>query len=759
MNKLHIRNTALLLGLLAVFACVDDAEFVEVDDLGVSTKEVIVAEEGGIGSVSVYTNKPTSISFIGDCDWAEIKTPATDSDVKLIVECQVNTSYPRHAKIELVTPTRRDTCLLLQEGALEEKFNLSNYVITTYDAQPKELIVAIESDNKDYDYSVRYINGIDWMTVTRSENKIAIVPTANNSGNTREAQIRVSWTDGWEKNHQHVAVIRQTESGESLPTEMTFAQVREEAGLKSEWKVTKDVFVEGYVINEKGGNVGECYMEVMDRIDYDSNETTVYFEDENADYGFRLICKSSTANIFMQYTKVKLNLNGCTVVKYSSPERYDIKEVSSENIIVADYVGKEQMPVKQKSINELIPSDIYTYVTLKECELPIRKGSLTPVNEGYTRLFSADKIAKYPTLVRDEQGSSIYMYTNITCTYRRDGSKLPYGSGDISGVIVSEKFDPFGQEIGPYQIRHLCREDIALAQTMEEKSFSALLTEYRFLKEQDMNTKDVETFPKGAITPTHGNNGWMTNTGKAVNVDSSPFDASVSNYTKFSPTDDYSYLGLCGGNYKGARESGFGIVLEDGKTDYGVVFPLRNPKQTVNKDGKGTSFSTMAWVAASAWKEYAHRHGCGVFDGDKNKGKCTCDFSPQVCNAWVACFSTTGYGLPETTDVLSAQVSMYNSTAGGAKQWKVQYLVPEEDDDIYVLHFQEWTDVMLFTIPDIVDSANTKLEASPGFKPINIPLPAEKLWGKDKVYIRIMPTELAKGGANAMNYFAVRYNK
>ena len=727
MKKLHIRNTALVLGLLAAFSCIDDAEFVEVDDLGAPVKEITLEDKAGSVAVKVYTNKQTSANFIGGCDWAEIKTSAINSDGEFVVEYQANSSFPRHAKIEFITSTRRDTCVLLQNGKLKEEFSVNKYVITSYDAQPEEIVVSIESHNKEYSHFVKYIDGYDWMNVTRNAGKLTIAPSVNESGSAREAEIHVSWSDGWGKLQQKTIVFRQAASGQTL-VEKTFAEVRAAVGSESVWNVAEDVAIVGYVINEKNDNAGECHMEVMDKIDYDSNETTVYFEDENAEYGFRLICISDIENTFTQYTKVKLLLNGCSVVKYENPERYDITEVSSGMILSAEYVGKAGMPKKVKSIKELIPTDIYTYVTLKDCELPIRKGSLTPVNEGYTMAFDANKIAKYPTLVRDAEGSSLYMYTNMTCAYRRNGQKLPYGSGNISGVIVNEEFQPFG-DMGAYQIRHLSREDIALAQTMEEESFSSLLTEYRFVKKEDMISES------GAITPTHGTNGWLTQTGSTFyGIDKNrpnPFEEGKSYKTKCLPTNDFSYLGPCVKSEAGKTTNGFGVVLEDG-TDYGVEFPLLST-EAVNTDGKGSSFNTMAWASAQFGQ-----HASGMFNG------------------WAVCFSTADIN----SAVLSAQVSMLNTYSGSPTKLRVQYLVPSDPSaELDALWGSGWTDVMEFTIPNVVAWTNTLLTQCPGYKPVDIPLPADELCGKEKVYIRLVPNSASTGGASAMNYFAVRYNK
>ena len=718
-----------MLGFLAAFSCIHDEEFVEVDDLGAPKDRFEVKAEAGSVEVEIYTNKHTTAHFIGGCDWAQIKTSGIESDGKFVLEYQENTSYPRHAKIEFATSTRRDTCVLLQKGKTEEIFQINKYVITSYDSQPEDVTVSIESDNMGYDHFVRYVDGYDWMSVTQSGDKLTIAPSANAGAGAREAQILVSWTDGWGELQQKTIVFRQAASGESL-VEKTFAEVRSAVGSESVWNVSEDVAIVGYVINEKNDNAGECRMEVMDKIDYDSNETTVYFEDENAEYGFRLICASDSSNIFTQYTKVKLLIKGCSVVKAENPERYDITGVTSNMIISAEYAGKDGMPVKEKSIVGLTPEDIYTYVTLKDCELPVRKGSLTPVNEGYTLAFDANKIAKYPTLVRDAEGSSIYMYTNMTCGYRRDGKKLPYGSGNISGVIVNEEFQPFG-DMGAYQIRHLSREDIALAQTMEEKSFSALLTEYRFVKKEDLTTAN-ET---GAMTPTYGTNGYLTQTGTTFyGIDKTrpnPFEAGETYRIKCLPASDFSYLGPCVKSEAGKTTNGFGVVLENG-TDYGVEFPLIST-EAVNTDGKGSSFNTMAWASAQFSK-----HSSGMYNG------------------WVVCFSTADIN----STALSAQVSMLNTYSGAPTKLRVQYIVPSNPDvELDELWGVVWTDVMEFSVPNIVAWTNTSLTQSPGFKPVNIPLPADELCGKDKVYIRLVPNSASTSGASAMNYFAVRYNK
>ena len=54
--------------------------------------------------------------------------------------------------------------------------------------------------------------------------------------------------------------------------------------------------------------------------------------------------------------------------------------------------------------SQLTDDDIYTYVTLTDCELPIRKGPLTPINEGYANATGANRTEKCASLVRDIEG-------------------------------------------------------------------------------------------------------------------------------------------------------------------------------------------------------------------------------------------------------------------------------------------------------------------------------------------------------------------
>ena len=83
-----------------------------------------------------------------------------------------------------------------------------------------------------------------------------------------------------------------------------------------------------------------------------------------------------------------------------------------------------------------------------------------------------------------------------------------------------------------------------------------------------------------------------------------------------------------------------------------------------------------------------------------------------------------------------------------------------------------WHSIGTYTVPDVGVYSNTLMNQSLGYKQIDFLLPGEIL-GHEKVFIRLMPERNAASsgndydrssiqngvGSNAINYFAIRYNK
>ncbi len=373
---------------------------------------------------------------------------------------------------------------------------------------------------------------------------------------------------------------------------------------------------------------------------------------------------SAEENILPQKSLVRLWLKGVTLEKKMNPELFFLSGISAKNIVDCVENAVTEVPGKVKSISALNSSDYFTYVTLSDCEIPVREGSYTPVNEGYGSAYMSNKVDVWPTLVRDKAGNQIFMMTNFDCPWRRSGNIRPKGSGPISGIIVNEKYYRYDSSgnIGDYQIRPQTFEDIAVDKN-SSTSFSTIIAEWK------------------AFSPT-------------MRVESGSGTMSYSGGNIYSASD-FSYLGPITGD-----------VAVDFK---GVV-------------------SGGAW-SAGGWG--------------------TSDFK-----YWLVEVSTKGM----TSNNLSVQFAAQN-VIGAPRYWAVEYSTDKST----------WTRVAEYTVPDIADWSNTLSTQSAGFKEMSVNLPAS-LMGKDKIYIRLIPTKNSAGSTKAydgqpiteksmLSYVCIRCNK
>lgn len=723
--------TLAALVVVAVACKVDDAQYLERDELGTAGKEFVVGAEIGSLNVNLYANKSGAVRVLQGESWLHSAQSVFDTDAVLRFDYLYNEGFPRIAVVELATSTRKDTILIKQRGLVDECLEFPSNSILVYNGQGRTQIpVQSNIDLEKVEIDVQYIDGKGWMgSPVLSRDNLAF-DTVDNEDQThsRKARIRISRQDGWGENHVAYIQVTQAPSTNLIGENISFEQLRAlPTGART--LITDDYCIEGYVVSRpESGNVGENAVLAMNYIDYDAEACTVYLESLDGKYGFRLRTSSAADNVFQPDTKVRLLLNGASLQREEAPERYTLYDVTATMAIEAQRVDPGVIPVKTLYMSELQDSDVYTYVTLQDCEIPVRKGCLTPVNEGYTMLFKSDRVSKFPIIVRDVQGSSMYMYTNTTCPYRRDGRKLPYGKGTLSGIIVHENYRSFIDadnpdeelcgNIGRYQIRHMRREDLAMEEDFRG-SFSALLTEYRYMNIPEEN-------PDHIWVPTYGDNGCFSHSNLSY--------INAEYRTHGWPSTDFTYLGPCGDAYK-SNLNGFGIILEDG-TDYGSGIKA-------NETGKGISAKEMrmCWCNTSWW----------------NNGR---------GDAWIVEFSTEGI----ESDVVSMQLSTQNISQNlrTPRYWKAEWALA---DDMSKEADDQWHLIAEYVVPDIGINVNTLVSQTLGFKQMDFPLPKEIL-GHEKVYIRLMPTRNAassgndydassikNGNANAINYFAIRYNK
>lgn len=724
-----------LLGGLMLTACEkDNGEETRVSEFGPVKKEIIGPWKSGTANIPVLSNQPYDIALINpDNGWLTLDTEGRGThftgDDLFKVHISTNDGFPRMEGIRLWTRDRADTVYIKQEGFISPELSFSTRSITVLgDGGQATAQLTTNLELEDLGQQIVYTSSDEggWISDLDISNGFLILQAAPNADPEalRNARITLSYRDGWNRTTSSTVYITQANAKNEFGHEISFGEVRDMVG-----PVNRDVFIEGRVISDIGnGNNGENSMKTMTSIDYTETYRTAYIQSLDGSQGFMIKTATEDDNIFERYSKVRILLKGATVTQEVDPERYIISNVTSAMVMSSVSGSASDIPQKRKYYNELTDMDIYTWVTLADCELPVRKGSLTPINEGYARNTGANRETKYPMLVRDKNGDSFYMLTNTTCKYRRDGQMLPYGSGDISGVLVHETHDRFvwmGSQgmgdIGRYQIRHLTREDIALEKDFAN-SFSALLTEYRYGKLESR-----------VFRPTTGDNGYLTFT----LPDEKSGDAG-------SGVSDPSYLGPIGNKDNLDKEGPTSGIHTGNINGNGVV---ENGKQMctdkgTNDDGKGnvSSADFSAWTNKCQW-----------WNTETDRSE-----------AWLLHFSTQGI----STNVLSLQVAIQNRVIGGPRYIKVDW--SEHGDN----NRDDWNPITEFQVPDIVNWSLTLYWQCAGYKYVNVPLPLELL-GKEDVCIRFSAANQKAGGKEddefdnqiistgeiAFSYIGVRYNK
>ena len=745
-------KVALPLYICTVFAGCEDDAIVDrsVIEFGTSASTFTVSANAGHIDLQVLSNQSCDLSFDEEITWAGISEVKITNDGKFFVDYDDNPGFPRMAKI-LVSAKAvglTDTIILRQKGLLTPSVELSSGSLLVKGSDSASTNIGMET-NLDFESAVSYTvnytggEGDGWIEdVYQSGDDMVVKTTANSSSTPRSATLNLVYDNGWGEDQTTTLYVTQKTSNDELGTVVPFNTIMNLALSGVDVKINDYYIISGYVVSDKDSrNAGDNTQTSPTSIDYTICDRTVYFESEDGSLGFNILTSTTDDNVFNRYDHVQLLLKDATIHYEEDPDRYEISGVTTAMIIGRTSGTRADIPVKEKYINELTDEDMYTFVTLKDCEFPVRKGALTPIHDGYTLSDAVHRMAKYPRLMRDINGSSIYLYTNTTCPYRRDGRRLPYGSGKISGVVVFEYFkayvygdgideDSHGR-IGTYQLRHQSYDDI---QFDDSESFSEILTEYRYVKGKKKAADGYWYW-----YPTYGSNGSFSHTNKGYA------------YGCYICTS-WNYLGWTGTakgispfrNHIGDDGSGQGIILEDG-SEYKVS------SSVTNTDGKGQELSSgTAWTTKYWWEKGA------TPEEDK-------------ASSWIIEFSTEGI----TTDHLSMQMAVQGGQGAELRSpifWKAEYSIGSKDlDDASIWHL-----IAEYQVPDFPIWANYHEWQLPAYKQIDFPLPLELL-GHEKVYIRLTPTSKAANSSyawnaaditdpytvsgNAIDYFAIRYNK
>ena len=788
--------------LTALSCSLDETADVKLVELGTPLEDnvCIVEAEGGEYELEIYSNGSYHIEMLDQSSWLTLSAIKGSGDGTLTLTSTGNDEFKRMTSFALCSDVdeRRDTVYVKQKGKIEASLSMGNtsMVVPGAGGESKASLstnIPFEYFKVNVDYNdPENVGWLDPEKVSMSgdgpDRTLSIWTEPNpDDVSVRTASLNLSFVDGWGDKVALDMIVMQKNSNEGLGVLKSFAEIR--STYPSGGEVTEDYILEGIVVsNTEGGNAGENEQISASAIDYTVSQRTVYVQSLDGKYGFSLLTETEEDNIFKQFNKVQVLLKGTEIYLFDNPAKYyQIKGVKKSMVASNVKAAESEIVVKQKHFNELTDDDIFTYVTLKDVEFPVRKGSICPINEGYSIAGKSDRIAKFPLLVRDINGDSFYMYTNTVCTYRNDGTRVPQGSGNISGVIVHERFsrfewkngmdlldmetDPELGNIGRYQIRHQTKSDIYDQMQMDFKdSFSELLVEYRYWN------PDIEN---GVQRPTYGDNGWFTHTYQKKYTGTEAKEYTEEVYKQHMSAEVcFSYLGPIGlaGTMFGANTgnvNGLGIVLDSDKDRY-------NPEMS---EWVGEFNGTRQWLApetSMADAEIPMR----VANAGSGAGKgwcssdCYCafrslkwwDFDQNRGYAWMLNFSTKG-----VSSKLSMQISVLNSSQRfhSPRYWKAEW---SEVDSMDPSKDAQWHPIGEYTVPDISQWTGTLFSSVVGYKAINMDLPAELL-GKDNVYIRLMPvSDLCSSGgdytdtfitddedgdkhASSIDYIAIRYNK
>ena len=479
---------------LSCFSCDDDEEL-EVVTIGDASNIYISSEAGRrevpLTATCAWTVERDSLTR----QWVNIERKSGEGDGSFNLVWRANEKFPRKGKVivKLANKVKADTIYIYQYGvspsiAFPDKEARVSAVGKELEVNLNTNIAA--SDSTRIAMTVDYDKGEKWVSqllFNKEMNKmqVKVAPNEPEVGE-RNAVLHITYVDDWGKAYTTDFNISQMEMGGTKETKtISFAEARKLMdNVTGSQTINEDVAIEGIIVCDATGTNNAANTQLTQtKIDMTTTYRTVYIQSLDGKYGFALVFETKELNELAPFDKVKIWLKGLTLKKEDMPQRYTLTDMTLKSFISKEEGNATNLVKKERTIAELTDNDVYTFVTLKNCEFPIRKGSFTPFNEGYCPSYNVQRVDRYPLLMHDNQGQSMFLMTNTDCPYRRDGNILPQGSGTVSGVIVHEEYTRFenGGDIGLYQMRHLSRGDIKIDQS-KNNSFSTIIAEWNAFK-------------------------------------------------------------------------------------------------------------------------------------------------------------------------------------------------------------------------------------------------------------------------------------
>ena len=365
---------------------------------------------------------------------------------------------------------------------------------TTIEGFEKDYTVSFNSNLGGALAYIEFDTSAEWITDVKATNTTFTFHTlANEAASTRSATLNVAYTspDG---TYLGPIVLRVTQG--KAPTEVTFQALREKLSSATSVRLTEG-YILGLAINDpKNANLEVNPQLTWQTVDQTENDKTSYLESIDGTYGLR-----AEDNNLPKAATVKISLSGLTLKRENSPVRYTLSDITSNSIVEIVKDETVEIPIKERNINTLTDADVYTYVTLKDCEFPLNFGSYGNMHDAFATY--SDIVVKgntnqcrcdcCPRLIRDKNGKTMNLLLNAQVGWRRAG-RVPQGSGTISGIVVHSELPRWGGNIGTYQLRPLSLEDFLMTPN-ENEGFSAKLVSWEGFNSA-MSTSGTKVYAK-----------------------------------------------------------------------------------------------------------------------------------------------------------------------------------------------------------------------------------------------------------------------
>ncbi|MBC9912360.1 BACON domain-containing protein [Chitinophaga varians] len=513
--------------LLMVAACRKSEDYRFSTPLAIDARIIRLGAAADTTRFIVYADGDWKLELTEEAPWLRLQTTNGHGKSDALVEVTDNSGQlPRAAKLVVKGGGKSDTIILQQKG-LTPALAITDETAQTIangGTYKSGINTNVPLDLMTVGYGYDATGPVNWVSGLQvKDGYLFFKVDTNQLPVARTVMLRLSYLDALGTTTKDSLLIRQ-QPGMSYEgaVQKDFAYVKQ---ALANGVVNENIFVEGIVVSDKGHpNMAQNLNKSTDKhsLDKTENSIAVYVQSLDGSSGLYFKTKTPGDNIFNFNDRVKIWLKGVTVQQWQNPSRTVLSGIEVIHIMKKD-VGTGVLQPKEKYISALTDNDLYTYIKLKDVEISVPSGAFTNINEGYVARMDC-----YPTHIRDIQGSSMNLLTNLDVLYRRDGKRVPQGSGSITGILVHEEYDRYGGDIGRYSIRHLKREDIALNEE-RNNGFSNVLVEWSRFKTEYAATPTESQHP---LTPDVGS-GRIYQSGKKY------LDFTANGIT---PTTDYNGL-------------------------------------------------------------------------------------------------------------------------------------------------------------------------------------------------------------------------